>query len=177
MQRFQEWSSRLASGWRPSAALDEPFRSLAGRALEQIRHRLPDVPKELRPWMDSPLPLQPCLCDVWHDNLLFSGDTLTGLVDYGSVKIDHVAVDLARLLGSLIGDDAAKWDLGLRAYREIRPLTASEEGLARALDRTGVVLGAANWLKWLCLDQKPFEDLQAVRQRFATLVERMENWT
>ena len=104
--------------------------------------------------MDSPLSLQPCLCDVWHDHLLFSGDTLTGLVDYGSVKIDHVAVDLARMLGSLVEDNTAKWDLGLLGYRGIRPFSASEEGLARALDRAGIVLGAANWLKWLCLERR-----------------------
>ena len=176
LQRFHEWSGRLASGWRRSAALDEPFRSLVGRALEQIRHHLPAVPEELRPWIDSPLPLQPCLCDVWHDNLLFSGDTLTGLVDYGSVKIDHVAVDLARLLGSLIDDDAAKWEIGLRAYRGVRPLNTSEEGLARALDRTGVVIAATNWLSWLCVDRKQFDDLQPAFQRFATLVGRMEQW-
>ena len=99
-----------------------------------------------------------------------------GLIDYGGVKTDHVAIDLARLLGSLVGDDAAARAAGLRAYRRLRPLSADEEELVVRLDETGTVLGAANWLRWLYHDGRPFDDRAAVARRLAALVERIERW-
>jgi Ser/Thr protein kinase RdoA (MazF antagonist) len=120
--------------------------------------------------------LQPCLCDLWHDHLLFDGDRLTGIVDYGAVKVDHVAVDLARLLGSLVGDDADRWEEGFRAYRAVRPLSPDEERLAGVLDRAGTLLGAANWLRWLFHEGRTFDDLEAVANRLRSLMERIERW-
>jgi homoserine kinase type II len=120
------------------------------------------------------LPLQPCLCDIWHDHLLYQGDELTGLVDYGAVKIDHVAVDLARLLGSLVTDDREGWSAGLWAYRERGALSAEEETLAETLDWSGTVLGAANWLRWVYHNERSFEDLELVARRLDVLVQRLE---
>ena len=134
------------------------------------------MPERLRRWRERGFVLQPCLCDVWHDHLLFEDDRLTGLVDYGAVKTDHVAVDLARLLGSLIEDDAANWQRGLTAYRAVRPLSPAEEELARDLDVTGVVLGVATWLRWLGAERRPFEDRTAAARRLGVLVERIERW-
>jgi Ser/Thr protein kinase RdoA (MazF antagonist) len=122
------------------------------------------------------LPIQPCLCDIWHDHILFAGDAIFGIIDYGSVRRDHVAVDLARMLGSLIGDDAAMFAAGLAAYRRVRPLSTEEEDLVRVLDETGTLLGTANWLIWLHHDNRHFEDPKAVARRLGTLVARIEHW-
>jgi len=92
------------------------------------------------------------------------------------VKVDHIAVDLARMLGSLVGDDRDRWDAGLRAYRQVRSLSGEEEALAIVLDRTGTLLGAANWLRWVYHDGRFFEDREGVARRLAVLVERMERW-
>jgi Ser/Thr protein kinase RdoA (MazF antagonist) len=121
--------------------------------------------------------LQPCLCDVWHDHLLFEDDRLTGLIDYGSAKIDHPAADVARMFGSLVPDDEASWQTGLRAYRTVRSLSDEELGLATALDDTGVVIGVATWLRWLYEERRPFEDRAAVARRLAVLVGRLESAT
>ena len=98
------------------------------------------------------------------------------MVDYGSVKRDHVAVDLARLLGSMVGDDAGFRDSGLRAYARLRHLSEQEIALVTLLDFTGTLLGAANWLLWLYRDQRRFEDRAAVAGRLAVLVQRIETW-
>jgi hypothetical protein len=90
------------------------------------------------------------------------------------VKVDHPAVDVARLLGSLVADDAAGWSAGLRAYGEVRPLAEDEAELARALDETGVVLGVVNWLRWLYAERREFDDRAAAGRRLAVLVERIE---
>jgi Ser/Thr protein kinase RdoA (MazF antagonist) len=121
-------------------------------------------------------PLQPCLCDVWHDHVLFDGDRLTGLIDYGAMKIDHPAVDLARLLGSLVEDDPEGWSVGLAAYREVRPLSADEEELAHALDLSGTIAGASVWLRWLYHEGKEFEDRAAAGRRLEGLTLRLERY-
>jgi aminoglycoside phosphotransferase (APT) family kinase protein len=95
------------------------------------------------------VPVQPCLCDVWHDHVLFTGEAVTGLVDYGEVKPDHPAVDLARLLGDLIGDDERRFHLGLAAYRAAGGPVEVDEHFVRLLDRTGVVCAVIHWVNEL----------------------------
>jgi Ser/Thr protein kinase RdoA (MazF antagonist) len=120
--------------------------------------------------------LQFCLCDVWHDHVLFEGDVVTGLVDYGGVKIDHVAVDLARLLGSMVEDRADLRTAGLEAYQRIRPLSLQEEELVSVLDETGTLVGLITWLKWLYVDGRQFDDREAAVSRLQMLVKRVESW-
>jgi homoserine kinase type II len=134
------------------------------------------IPRRLEQYSSRALPVQPCLCDLWHDHVLYEGDTVTGLVDYGSVKMDHVAVDLARLLGSLVGDNDRLRAAGLEAYARRRPLTAEELALVAVLDFSGALLGAANWLLWLYRDNRHFEDPKAVATRLSALVRRIEQW-
>ena len=122
---------RPAGNRSAQAATADPARPAAERAWRVLPHWIDTIPDLLTRWTARTWPLQPCLCDVWHDHVLFDGDRVTGLVDYGAVKIDHPAVDVARLLGSLVGDDAEGWAAGLTAYREVRPFSAEEEELAR----------------------------------------------
>jgi Ser/Thr protein kinase RdoA (MazF antagonist) len=170
------WNVLLRSGWNPNFPPGDPCAERARRAWLLLERRAGEIPGQLHPWLDRSSPVQPCLCDVWHDHLLFEGEALTGLVDYGAVKPDHVSVDLARMLGSLVGDGEEAWSAGLAAYREVRPLSTEEEALARALDRTGVVLGLVNWLRWLYVEERPFADRAAVARRMGALVERVEGW-
>jgi Ser/Thr protein kinase RdoA (MazF antagonist) len=176
LEFLDEWHRLLRSGWRPlvMADRDAPLFPL----VEQAWHRLPSalerVPYSLRRWTSFRGRLQPCLCDLWHDHLLFEGDRLTGLLDYGAVKIDHVAVDLARMLGSLVKENAAGWQAGLQAYRRLAPLEPEEEELAHALDETGVLLGVANWLRWLYEEKRPFPNREAVARRLGELMARLE---
>lgn len=175
LRTVEEWRLLLCSGWRPRFGMAETavLNPVAERAWGLLPAAVERLPALLEPWCGRTLPLQPCLCDVWHDHLLYEGDILTGLVDYGAVKTDHVAVDLARMLGSLVGDDREQWGLGLKAYREVRPLTAEEEALAVVLDHSGLVLGTANWLRWVYHDGRRFDDLALAARRLAVLVERM----
>jgi Ser/Thr protein kinase RdoA (MazF antagonist) len=113
---------------------------------------------------------------MWHDHVLFTGDLVRGFIDFGGVKIDHVSVDLARLLGSMVGDDRAVFDLGLESYARIRPLSDEQRALARLLDITGVLIGIENWLRWLYAERKSLDDADAASKRLQALVERVEKW-
>jgi Ser/Thr protein kinase RdoA (MazF antagonist) len=175
-----EWQQLLRSGWYPLAIAgpSDPLRPILERAWRLLPDAIEQVPQRLQRWLGGPSPssVQPCLCDVWHDHLLFEGDRLTGLIDFGAVKVDHVAVDLARMLGSLVRDDVEGWRLGLQAYRRLAPLTAEEEELAHALDETGIVMGMANWLRWLYAEQRQFADRSAVACRLRELLVRLESF-
>jgi Ser/Thr protein kinase RdoA (MazF antagonist) len=122
------------------------------------------------------LPLQPCLRDIWHDHVFFIGEEVTGIVDFGSVKIDHVAVDLARLLGSLVEDDAPLRAAGLDAYGRVCHLSSEEQELVTILDKTGAIVALMNWLQWLYHDGRQFEDLGLVARRIERLVRRVVQW-
>jgi homoserine kinase type II len=155
----------------------DPAGPVLERARRVLPHRLQQLPAMLLPyWSRKYARLQPCLCDVWHDHLLFEGDRLTGLVDYAAVKNDHVAVDLARMLGSLVEDDEDSWREGLVAYSRQRPLSEEDETLARVLDVTGTVVGAANWARWLSDPRRTFENRAAAVRRLERLLARIERW-
>ncbi len=123
--------------------------SLAREALSLIERTAPAQLEASWRWRRTPLPLQWCLRDVWHDHILFTGDQVTGVIDFGAAAIDSPAGDVARLLGSLVGDDREAWRLGLDAYAAIRPLSPLELDAVQFFDSSGTVLSAANWLHWL----------------------------
>jgi Ser/Thr protein kinase RdoA (MazF antagonist) len=172
----RDWLKLVQRGWRPEFMAADPVSASALRAWQLVVRRVPDVPRQLEPWLDVRVPIQLCVCDIWHAHVLFTGDDVSGLIDYGAINRDSVATDLARLLGSLVGDDATLCDVGLDAYAGIRPLSEQERQLVPLLDRTGVVLGLANWLRWLYHERRQYDDRAAVARRLAQLVERAERW-
>jgi len=118
-------------------------------------------------------PLQPCIRDVWHDHVLFDGDRVTGLIDFGALRADHVAGDVARLLGSLAGDDRESWRQGLDAYSGLRPLEPDEIALVEAFDEANTLLAGLSWLEWIYLDGRQFSDRQAVVERLDAHLPRL----
>ena len=118
--------------------------------------------------------LEPCIRDVWHAHILFVGDEVSGIVDFGAMRPDNVAADVARLLGSLAGDDRADWHRGLAAYQTVRRLTSHEVSLVSAFDRSTVLMGGLQWLEWIYLDGRQFADAAAVLARVDEFVKRLE---
>jgi Ser/Thr protein kinase RdoA (MazF antagonist) len=176
--RAGDWQKLVACGWRPDTSLvaDAVVQGCAEPAWRLSVRWLERAPEALAPWATQRLPLQPCVCDIWHDHVLFAGDRVTGVIDYGSARIDHVAVDLARLLGSTVADDVALRSAGLEAYCRVRPLSLEEQQLVTVLDWTGTAIALANWLVWLFHERRPFQDYGSVARRMQKLVERMERW-
>jgi Ser/Thr protein kinase RdoA (MazF antagonist) len=136
---------------------------------------LPNALQQLEPLAGVALPLQPCLRDIWHDHVLFTANEVTGIVDFGGLDIDTPATDIARLLGSLVGDDREGWQTGLAAYSTVRPLTADELRAATALDASGTVLAGCNWLRWVYIESRQFEDRRQIIDRFRRILMRVVN--
>ena len=156
-----------------SQSPDSAIRNLSRRILDLFKRGRSRVADELRIVRNVTVRLQPCLRDVWHDHVLFVGEKVTGLIDPSACRTESVASDLSRLIGSLVQDDRAAWDVALAEYQRHRPLTKDELALVALLDRSGVLLSGWTWLEWLHLERRPFAAAAAVEGRLKVIVERM----
>jgi homoserine kinase type II len=183
----------------PSPTLDRRARELRsflnGPSAEELRRRVPDGRwpelderairmldyvrmhrQTLQSLLDQPvLPVtqQPVIRDIWHDHVLFQDDIVSGIIDFGAMSVDTVAVDIARLLGSLVDGDEQQWREGLRAYREFRPLSHTQQELLVTLDHTGVFSGGLVWLRWHYLENRTFENHSGVLARVDHFLNRL----
>lgn len=176
-ERLRHWTSgkldSLATAIRPDdwpelAARAQRLLALFSMAAEQVSDTLASA-------ATLAVPIQPCIRDIWHDHVLFVGERVSGLVDFGALRAETVATDIARLLGSLCGDAADDWQLGLAAYQEVRPLSTAETLLVSAFDRANVLLSGMNWLDWIYLEGRQFTDRAAVEARLDENLSRLEH--
>lgn len=152
--------------------------ALALQIVADFERTAPRVRDELARLSTARFRLQPCLRDIWHDHVLWTGDEVTGLIDPSAARSENVAADLARLLGSLVGDDAKARQAGIDAYRLAAPFSDREIELCRALDGSGVLLSPMTWLmrRYFMgqnIEAEPgvLERLEAQARRLRTLAE------
>jgi hypothetical protein len=142
---------------RAIAAADWPeLAHAAHQFVELLPKAVPLATSLLTPLAEVPFVVQPCLRDVWHDHVLF---------------VDN---DVARLLGSLAVDDAGEWQRGLEAYATIRPFSADELRAVAALDASSTVLAGCNWIRWVFVENRQFDDREQVGRRLALLLDRLQ---
>lgn len=188
--------ARLHAAWSPPFTTPDPIpgvqrrfrtagellalleRETAGppRILRLLKRWLPAVPEMLRDWAHRRFPLQTCHGDLWSAHVLFAGDAVGGIIDFASVRTDHVAADLARLLGDFAEDDEERWQAGSAAYRSVRSLEDMEAELARIMDRTGTILAVGNWYRWLVVEKRTIPNEERLSERLLRLCARMERW-
>ena len=162
----------LAQAVRRGSGRSELDRA-AGEVLTLAQHAAPAATVELATAVTHDVLLQPCVRDIWCDHVLFQGDAVSGLVDFGALRPETVAGDIARLLGSLAGDDPAFWPTGMVAYEAVRPLSPVERNLVAAFDHSSVVMSGLNWLDWIYVRGIKFEDSRAVMTRLDENLRRL----
>lgn len=150
-------------------------------------------------------PLQYVLRDVHREHLLFTDETVSGIIDFDAVRIDSAAVDLAR------------WGASFRQYQESPERTIDEvlagyiatsplsEVLAEANPRadfqadsanapgkfnvstsefrtlilaiaeSSLWISLANWVVWLVAESRQFADFQRVAERLRRLMEAVDH--
>ncbi len=166
-----QMSALIAAVHQPQADWPE-LRTFGQQHLERVVTHADFAARQLQSLADRPFGLQPCIRDIWHEHVLFEGPCVSGLIDFGSARMDTVTTDLARLLGSFAGNDAVAWSHGLAAYQMVRPLSADERALIAALDRANILLSGIHWLQWIFVERRLFGDTAAVMQRFAAIAAR-----
>jgi Ser/Thr protein kinase RdoA (MazF antagonist) len=179
---------------------------LARQFLAALPHAVPRSIALHEPIANEPFSIQPCIRDIWHDNVLFTGDQVTGIVDFGAMEFDTPACDVARLLGSLgtvpfspgpvlrskfdaishhesaakrglspLAADAAQvWREGLAAYASVRQLSPNELRAVAAFDTSIVLLAGCNWIRWIYIEGRQFENPTQVLRHFRRIVERTQ---
>jgi homoserine kinase type II len=119
------------------------------------------------------LRLQPAIRDIHDEHVLFTGDEVTGLIDFGALRIDTPLTDVARLMGSLVGSNYEQQQAALNHYAELRPLTEEDRRTIQLLDNAGVILSAANWLTWLYVERRDMGESQPIARRLDRLIQRL----
>lgn len=162
-----ELASTIESGGWPEMAVR------AGRLLSLFAAVAPKLLPTIESATRLRVSLQPCIRDVWHAHILFEGEGVSGIVDFGSLRPENVAADVARLLGSLAMDDRADWDRGMAAYATVGRLSADELSLVSAFDRSTVLLGGMQWMQWIFVEGRQFGDPKAALSRVDEFVTRL----
>jgi len=172
--RFAELQAALSRA--PQGELQDALHDEAARAARLFEQVAGEVEKLLLTASRVCYSLQPCLRDVWHDHLLFTGEEITGIIDPSACRADNVALDLARMLGSLVGDDRSAWDAALDEYGRVRPLSIDELGLIPILDASGQLLSVMRWLERIYLDREGVGQRERVRGFVTTMLARLERF-
>ncbi|MCG8448679.1 MAG: phosphotransferase [Pirellulales bacterium] len=162
---------RLWKATRAAPASD--LCEVALELLDGVARSLDKVTKSLQQIVDVPLPLQWCLRDVRDEHLLFTGEQVTGLIDFGAAAIDSVSGDIARLLGSMAGDHAESWRQAAQAYDQVRPLSQDERRVIAGFDQGGVLCSAANWVRWLFVEERAFSQSRVLLAQLEGLRKRL----
>ena len=158
----QDGAQRIAASiGHPAGNLDRAARQI----LQLFTASAPAIRSSLEVAACWQVPIQPCLRDIWHDHLLFTGDQVSGLIDFGALRYESVAADVARLLGSLAGSDRAAWRIGMDVYQQARPLSRNERMLVDVFHDSNLLLSGMNWLRWIYVEKRTFENWQRVFER------------
>ncbi|MEM7313053.1 MAG: phosphotransferase [Planctomycetota bacterium] len=137
-----------------------------------VRRLGPNALSDLRDAANMTTEQTVCLRDVWHDHILFTGDAVTGIVDYDAMEIESPAGDVARLLGSLVGNRRAGWEAGLAAYTAVRTVSDEFRDLTAAFDMGNRLLSGLQWLEWRFVDRHSFATTEQATSRIFHWAER-----
>lgn len=153
---------------------DDATRDLARRWIDRAEWVGTRISAEIRAAAGRPVPVQPVLRDARPGHFLFTGDRVTGLVDFGAMGIDPVSADLARLLSEGIGEDPALRSHALSSYAAVRPLDPAEAAAIEAFERSAALLGGARWIRWHFVERRGFDDPSAAERGLLRGVEKLE---
>lgn len=153
------------------------WSSLGRQIVERFNQGAPQVLGTIEQVGQHAVKQQPCIRDVWHDHVLFVEDSVTGIVDFGAMRTESVAADVARLLGSLAKDDREQWKVGIEAYESVRRLDEEEHRLIQVFDESSVLLSGLNWLEWIYVDGRKFDGEDRILARLTENRDRLVQLT
>jgi homoserine kinase type II len=154
--------------WEPG------FGKTVTRICSRFRALAPGIHERLLSVRDTLVNVQTVIADIWHDHVFFVDDEVTGFVDFGAMRMDTPACDAARLLGSLVADDANLRQLGLAVWSKESEIEPAALDLVPIFDDSGTLMSGLNWLQWICVEERRFGDLRPVAGRLRSIASRMD---
>ena len=173
IEALQFHSDSLATYEKVLIGEPNQFASPLRKLLSAARDGLPRWQAELQHVATSESLLIPCIRDVWHDHILFTADQVTGLIDFGAMRMDSVAVDITRLVGSMAGDDRRLRALAVDAYIASNPLAQADLRLIDLIDGSSQVIAGLNWVRWLSVENRTFPNPAKVQERIQKILQRL----
>ena len=154
--------------------LSPNLNSLLKQAASAVRIAAPSAVQSLEPWESSAFRVQPCVRDLRGEHVLFIGDAVSGIVDFGALAEDHPATDLSRVLGDFASGNEALFEIGLISYRRAGGELIEGDEFVRILARTGTLCSLIMWLIHLCIQRRTYPETSVVETRLDTLIRRIE---
>ena len=116
-----------------------------------------------------------CIRDLRAEHLLFTGEDVTGVVDFGAAKVDDPMTDLVRLLSTLEPDDESARLHALADYADARGIAPLDYDKFRVMDLAATLLSAFQWYEWLHLEQRNFSMArEELVQRWREFLDRLD---
>ncbi|PHR95069.1 MAG: hypothetical protein COA78_30935, partial [Blastopirellula sp.] len=139
------------------------FIERAMELLDAYRKQSKQLSLELNSVKHLRFNLQPCLRDARGEHFLFEAGEPSGLIDYGAMRMESVAVDLARLSSTTIRSKAKlQHDAAITHYEQLRPLSSDEKSLIPVLMDTSRYLTGMNWIRWVAMEKRVFASSNGV---------------
>lgn len=149
------WLARSVSLRKCDWVADPIERALCRDTLDALHQKGPTLQSKLQSIADQPVKLHLVLRDIWSEHVLFRGQSVSGIIDFGGMRVDEPATDVARLLGSLEGHSPTRWNQGLAYYRALHPEV--DPWRVTVLDQVSCLLSALQWMQWLVIERRPFQ--------------------
>lgn len=105
-----------------------------------------DAIRCLEPFENQIVTQQIVLRDARPDHFLLIGESLSGIIDFGAIGTDSIAVDLARLTSDWFPGDQTRVESALNHYSLVSCITPQELGLIPPLALAGAILGGLAWV-------------------------------
>lgn len=123
------------------------------------------------------VPIQPVIANAHRRHLRFDENGVCGILDMKKIAIDGVSLDIASLLGSIAESDPALWNLGIKAYRQLRELSDEELYLIEAFERSRLFLEGLGYLErfFLCNDIDSEYQLREICYRLNRILRRLDD--
>lgn len=176
------WREILESGlsldsWATATPMDVDTTQLARQTVEAYHSRRRRLQGRLQQLAGQTTIVHFVLRDIWSDHVLFVGDEVSGIIDFGAARIDDRRTDVVRLLSSLEPFDSSRWRVGFQAYQEsLDDASQIELGELRIMDEAATLLSALQWMRWLCIEHRSFEQPRVeLLDRWQTFLRRLES--
>jgi hypothetical protein len=173
LRRIEVLTQWLSNPDLSIAVLQPGLTGLLSQALAVVERTAPFILQALRPWETVPLLLHPCIRDLRGEHVLYVGEHVAGIVDFGAMDVDSPAIDLARMLGDLVGENEQLLAVGLNKYRQFKSDFDVGDGFIRLLDRAGMVCSIVGWFARLSKNQLQIST-ESVKNRLSHLIARAE---
>lgn len=171
---LDEFRTSARRGSPAAIGSDSELTIVLNRSAEFVSLHAHSAESELRHWNFVPLPVRPCIRDLRAEHVLFVDESVSGIIDYGAMAVDHPATDLARLLGDCASGDADSVGVAVEVYRANGGEPTVSPDLVRLLAWTGALCSLIGWLRRADVNHGLGTTPVAAAARITSLMTRLE---